>query len=193
MRSAERSSRRFVRVCKALCLALLFVSCRVYAEEFQGRVVGITDGDTISVINAGRAEKIRLYCPERRQAFGTRARQFTSSLAFGKEVSVRVRDKDRYGRTVADVILPDGKNLNHALVKAGYAWWFRKYAPHDRELDRLERKAREARRGLWSDPHAIPPWEFRREQSIRLQQAPVRQLSTTKLHRDSFFGFSNGP
>jgi micrococcal nuclease len=65
-----------------------------------------------------RAEKIRLYgidCPERRQAFGTRAWQFTSSLAFGKEVTVKFRDRDRYGRTVADVLLPDGKSLNHEL------------------------------------------------------------------------------
>jgi micrococcal nuclease len=85
-------------------------------------------------------------------------------LAFGKEVvTVKVRDKDRYGRTVADVILPDGRNLNHKLVKAGYAWWFRKYAPHDRELERLEKEARDAKRGLWSDPRAIPPWEFRKQ------------------------------
>jgi endonuclease YncB( thermonuclease family) len=68
-----------------------------------------------------------------------------------------VTGRDRYGRTVADVILPDGRNLNHELVKAGYAWWYRKYAPHDRELERLEEEARGAKRGLWSDPHAIPP------------------------------------
>jgi micrococcal nuclease len=61
-------------------------------------------------------------CPERRQAFGTRARQFTSSLAFGKEVTVIVAGRDRYDRTLSNVILPDGRNLNHELVKAGYAW-----------------------------------------------------------------------
>jgi micrococcal nuclease len=102
------------------------------AEEFRGRVVGITDGDTITVLHNGRAEKMRLYgidCPERHQAFGTRARRFTSSLAFGKEVTVRFRDKDRYRRTVADVILPEGRNLNHELVKAGYAWWYRNTHP----------------------------------------------------------------
>ena len=79
-------------VSKALCLALLVISCQVHAEDFRGRVVGITDGDTISVLQDGRREKIRLYgidCPEKRQAFGTRARQFTSSLAFGKEVTVK--------------------------------------------------------------------------------------------------------
>jgi micrococcal nuclease len=126
--------------------------------------VGITDGDTIRVMHSGKAERIRLNgidYPERRQAFATRAKEFTSSLAFGKEVTVKVKDKDRYGRTVADVILPDGKSLNHELVKAGYAWGYRKDAPHDRELEWLEKYAREDRRGLWSDPHAIPPWEYR--------------------------------
>ena len=96
-----------------LCLAILWLASSGMAEDFQGRVVGITDGDTIRVLHNGREEKIRLYgidYPERCQAFGTRARQFTSSLAFGKEVTVKVKDKDRYGRTVADVILPDGKH-----------------------------------------------------------------------------------
>ena len=117
---------------KTFCLALLFIASFAYPEDFSGRVVGITEGDTISVRHAGRAERIRLNgidCRERRQAFGTRARQFTSCLAFGKEVTVRVTGRDRYGRTLADVTLPDGTDLNHELVRAGYAWWFRKYAP----------------------------------------------------------------
>ena len=68
----------------------------------------------------------------------------------------------RYGRTVAVVILPDGRSLNAELVRAGLAWWYRRYAPDDETLERLEREAREARRGLWGDPEPIPPWEWRR-------------------------------
>jgi micrococcal nuclease len=153
-----------MRVSKALCLVLLFVSCQGRRVDFRGRVVGITDRDTISVTQSGKAEEIRLNgidCPERGQPFGRRAREFTSTLAFEKEVTVKVKGKDRYGRTVADVILPDGKSLNHELVKAGFAWWYREYAPDDQELRWLEKYARGDRRGLWSDPHAIPPWEFR--------------------------------
>lgn len=110
--------------------------------------------------------KVRFHgidCPERKQAFGNRARQFTGDAAFGKLVTVIVRDKDRYGRTVGEVILPDGRNLNHELVKAGLAWWYVKYAKGDEKLQRLEMEAREAKRGLWSDPHDEPPWEFRRK------------------------------
>jgi micrococcal nuclease len=81
--------------------------------------------------------------------FSNRAKQFVSGLCFGKEVTVKPRGLDRYQRTVADVILPDGRNLNHEIVRAGFAWWFRKYAPGDETLERLEKEARQARRGLW--------------------------------------------
>jgi len=93
---------------------------------------------------------------------GTRAKQLTSELAFGKVVRVEPTDRDQYGRIVADVILPDGRNLNRELVRAGLAWWYRHYAPHDAELCALEVEARAAQRGLWAEPHPIPPWDWRR-------------------------------
>ncbi len=89
----------------------LVLSTELRAAHFSGRVVGISDGDTITVMHDG-AEKIRLYgidAPEKGQAFGNRAKQFVATLAFGKEVKIEVKGQDRYGRTVADVILPDGK------------------------------------------------------------------------------------
>src|SRR3954451_24685760 len=90
----------------------------------------------------------------------------SKTTPFGTTLGVRVTGKDCYGRTLADVTLPDGRNLNHELVKAGYAWCYRRYAPHDRELERLEKEARDAKRGLWSDPHAIPPWEYRKRSRV---------------------------
>ena len=57
--------------------------------------------------------------------------------------------------------LPDGRNLNREIVKAGFAWWFRKYAPKDKELEALESEARAAKCGLWADPHPVPPWDYR--------------------------------
>jgi endonuclease YncB( thermonuclease family) len=84
----------------------------------------------------------------------------TSALVFGKDVTVRVKDRDAYGRLVGEVILPDGRDLNRELVSAGLAWWYRQYS-HDQSLGELEREAREAKRGLWLDPNPIPPWEFR--------------------------------
>src|SRR2546426_7301545 len=147
----------------------LFPTSNAFAD-FTGRVVGVTDGDTIKVLHNGKAEKIRLHgidCPEKAQPFGTKAKQFTSAMVFGKMVRVLTHGRDRYGRTVADVILPDGGNTNQALVKVGLAWWYRQYAPHDDTLRELEKQARTTRRGLWADPNSVPPWEWRKQRKGR--------------------------
>ena len=92
------------------------------AEEFSGKVVGVSDGDTITVLRNRTPIKVRLHgidCPEIGQDFGSRAKAFTSELVFGQVVKVVPRDIDRYGRTVADVILADGRILNHELVRGG--------------------------------------------------------------------------
>ena len=89
--------------------------------------------------------------PELAQAFGRKAKRFTSDLAFGKTVRLAGKGKDRYGRELAEVFLPDGRSLNRELVAAGFAWWYRKYST-DRDLGALEQQAREQRRGLWADP-----------------------------------------
>jgi endonuclease YncB( thermonuclease family) len=131
---------------------------------FTGEVVAIADGDTIRVMHNGVAERIRLWgidCPETGQPFGTRAKQLTGELAFGKEVTVRVSEVDRYGRTLAEITLPDGRSLNRELVSAGLAWWYQRYAPIDDELATLEAKARDGRLGLWSDANPTAPWEWR--------------------------------
>ncbi len=133
------------------------------AEEFSGLVVGVADGDTISVLRDHRAVTVRLAgidAPEKAQAFGQRAKQFAASLAFGKTVTVHVIGRDRYLRLLGEVALPDGRSLNQELVRAGFAWWFRKYS-HDQWLAHLEAEAREGRRGLWADPAPEPPWDYR--------------------------------
>ncbi|NKE70185.1 thermonuclease family protein [Candidatus Manganitrophus noduliformans] len=153
------------------CIAIavyLFIPTVVLAESFSGKVVKVSDGDTISVMHQGRAQKVRLHgidAPEKRQAFGNRAKKFTSDLAFGRVVTVQAVDVDRYGRIVGEVILPDGRSLNRKLVKAGLAWWYRKYSK-DKSLGELEEEARSARRGLWIDPNPIPPWEFRKKEKV---------------------------
>ena len=69
---------------------------------------------------------------------------------------------DKYKRTLGDVILPDGMNLNHELVKQGWCWWYRNYAPGDTVLEGLETDVRVARIGLWADPQLVPPWEWQK-------------------------------
>ena len=133
--------------------AILFPTL-LLAADFTGRVVGISDGDTISVLHEGRAEKIRLNgidCPEKRQAFGQRAKQFTSKLTFGQDVTVKTFGHDKYRRTVGDVILPDGRIRNRELMKAGLAWWYEKYSK-----DRTMRPFRNKHEWLSGNCGSIP-------------------------------------
>lgn len=133
------------------------------ASPFETRVVGVLDGDTVTVLRGREQVRVRLHgidCPERGQPFGARAKRFTSDLAFGRTVTVRPRSKDRYGRLVAEVVLPDGRSLNRELVAAGLAWHYTRYSK-DEALAHAERDARAARLGLWAEDRAVAPWELR--------------------------------
>ena len=162
-------------------------------DEFTAKVIGISDGDTITVLVDGLEIKIRLAsidCPEGGQAFGYEAEQYTAKLVTGKTVTIQATGQDRYRRTIAWVILPDGRNLNHEIVRAGYGWWFRKYAPDALELEALESEAREDRRGLWADRDPVAPWEWRKIQQGQQIRPPVLEADgyhgntkSMKFHR----------
>ena len=145
--------------------ALVLLTASTVFADFSGRVIAILDGDTIEVLHRQRPERIRLHgidCPEKGQAYGKQAKQAASALVFGKDVTIQTFGKDKYRRTIAGVILADGTNVNHALVKDGWCWWYRKYAPGNTELEVLEKSAREVRKGLWADPRPTPPWIYRK-------------------------------
>jgi endonuclease YncB( thermonuclease family) len=148
-----------------LILILVRFNGLAYAADFQAKVIHITDGDTITVLNEAKEEiKIRLNgidCPENAQSFGNRAKEFTKELVTGKMVTIKYFDRDRYGRTIGDVQLEDGRNLNQELVKAGFAWWYYRYS-NDRELGLLELDAKLAHVGLWKDKNPVAPWVYRK-------------------------------
>jgi micrococcal nuclease len=142
-----------------------FFNLSSIAAEFSGSIIGVLDGDTIEVLHNTRLERIRLNgidCPENGQAYGKRAKQAASALVFGKEVTLQTFGKDKYGRTIADVFLPDGTTVNKELVQDGWCWWYRKYAPDNAELEKLEKDARDNKKGLWVDPAPVPPWVYRK-------------------------------
>lgn len=117
----------------SLFLGLILIASPC-AADFTAEVMGVSDGDTITVLYQGYPQKIRLEgvdCPEKAQAFGQRTKQFTSDLAFGRVVTIRGLEKrDRYDRILGEIILPDGRSLNRELLRAGFARWYRKYS-HD--------------------------------------------------------------
>ena len=133
------------------------------AEEFAGKVVAVAGGDTITVLRDKTPIKICLQavdCPEKAQPFGTKAKQFTSDMVFGKVVTVKVVTRDLYGRTVAWISV-GGKSVSEELLRAGMAWHYRQYDKNPK-LAKLEQEARAAKRGLWADESPTAPWEWRK-------------------------------
>lgn len=142
---------------------LILLSVCAHAKTLRGVVVGVKDGDTITVLRRKTPYTVRLDgidCPEKTQPFGGVAKQFTAQMAFDKKVKVRVTGIDRYQRTLGIVFLPDGTNLNEALLIHGLAWHFVRYSK-DTHLQTLEDEARKAKVGLWGHPPFQPPWEYR--------------------------------
>ena len=145
---------------------LLFLLCaQTFAQTLTGKVIGIKDGDTVVVIDAANIQTtLRLAevdCPEKAQAFGNKAKQFTSDQVYLKEVKYIVTDTDRYGRSIAKIYYDDNKYLSAEIIKNGFGWQYKQYST-SKLLASLEQEARQNKRGLWVDPNPVYPSDFRR-------------------------------
>lgn len=146
-----------------IVLGLTIATNNAAAAELNGRVIGVSDGDTITVLSNNHQERIRLAeidSPEMKQPFGNQAKKHCSALCFNKVVIVNYSRRDRFKRIVGQVKLPNGHSLNHELVREGMAWCFTKYCKDPLVKD-LEQQARGKRLGLWRDKNPIPPWQWR--------------------------------
>jgi micrococcal nuclease len=132
--------------------------------DLEGKVVGITDGDTATILTAEKKQvKIRLEgidAPEDGQEYGQQSKQALSALIFGKMVGIRTNGQDRYGRTLGWIHI-DGTDVNRHLVGDGWAWHYTKYNT-EADIAKLQEEAKEAKRGLWKAPNQpMAPWEYR--------------------------------
>jgi endonuclease YncB( thermonuclease family) len=144
-------------------VALLVVASSAFAD-FTGRVVKVSDGDTLTVLFNKTQVRVRLDAidaPESGQAFGKRSRQSLAELCAAKDARVAERGKDRYGRTIG-VVTCGAIEANSEQVRRGMAWVFVKYAPAGSPLYALEASAKAKRAGLWADAQPVAPWEWRR-------------------------------
>lgn len=140
-------------------LCLLSTAC---SGDWSGKVVGVHDGDTVTVMRGGEGVKIRLNqidAPELGQAYGRQSKQSLSDLCFGRSAEVREEGRDKYGRTLGRVFC-GGTDANAEQVRRGYAWFYVQYG-RDPALRDLEASARSRRAGLWADRNPTPPWDFR--------------------------------
>lgn len=146
--------------------AVAILICQSPVLAFEGRVVGVTDGDTVKVLaDGGQLHRVRMLCidaPEKRQAWGVASKNALARLVFDKRVTVVEFGRDRYGRVLGDVEI-QSISANKMQVMSGHAWTYRSYCK-DPVYSAMEDDARKKRRGLWSDGVSpVPPWEFRRE------------------------------
>jgi endonuclease YncB( thermonuclease family) len=133
-------------------------------------VIAITDGDTLRARCDGYQEPVRVRladidAPERKQPFGTRSRQSLAEMCHEKKAEIRVREKDRYGRSIARVIC-EKTDANREQVNRGMVWVYRQYL-RDETLAEVEAEAKAERRGLWVDSAPTPPWKWRRSKRGR--------------------------
>lgn len=167
-----------------LCASLLgaCLTSTAFAEPWQvaGRVVGVHDGDSITLLDQGRVvHKIRLDgidAPELGQAFGRAAKKSLSDLAYRREATAQCQKRDRYGREVCRVLVGDD-DVGLIQLERGMAWFFRRYerelAPERRAAHQsAEDAARGGGAGLWADPEPQPPWNWRKARKRTDAEAP---------------------
>ena len=152
---------------------LLFIPSILLA--WTGKVVSVVDGDTAKVVRSDTHKQVKIRfagidSPEKKMPYGQAAKRYVASLIAGKIVKIEPLTTDRYGRTVGYIWL-DGKEINLDIVKAGYAWVYRKYIPKpksrgERYLE-AEASARRRRAGLWQDSNPTPPWEWRKAKRMK--------------------------
>ena len=150
-----------------ILLIMMMITPVVSYGQLEGRVVKVADGDTFTMLINNKQVRVRLHgidCPESSQDFGQVAKKFLSDYVFGKTVTVKEMDIDRYGRIIGMVTI-EGVNVNEKILEVGLAWH---YVAYDKNIvwHSMELKARQAKIGLWAMPNPTPPWEFRKK--IRL-------------------------
>ncbi len=131
------------------------------------KVIGISDGDTFTVLFQNKPYKIRIQgidAPEKKMPFGKNSKIYLSDLIFNRYVNLKITKIDRYQRFVANVYLKNQTNIGYLMIKKGLAWHFKKYSK-DKNMDYYEQIARESKIGLWIDNNPIPPWEYRKNKT----------------------------
>lgn len=156
-------------VCRWLAVPLLALALTTpswAAKTIEGKVISVADGDTLTLVDANREKvKVRLGqidAPESAMPYGGKAKQALADKVFGKQVSIAVETKDRYGRVVGVVWL-QGKEINLQLLEEGMAWWYKDYSS-DKRYQAAQEQARQAKKGLWEQANPQAPWEWRKQQ-----------------------------
>lgn len=150
------------RILTGFVLVLAAAYPTLAGADFVARVVTVHEGDQLTIRHDGRTEILYLQgidCPELKQPYGKQARLAMAAYVGNRDVVVQSLKRDRHGRTTAEILLLDKRNVAHELVKEGLAW-LRPDMPQGQSLGEVEQLARAERKGLWSEPNPVPPWKW---------------------------------
>jgi endonuclease YncB( thermonuclease family) len=178
----------------------LLIDGKFAERRITGKVVGVHDGDTATVLDAEKRQyKFRfngIDAPELKQDFGNKSKQHLSDLIFGKEVTVIFNKVDKYGRFVGKIMV-NGIDANLEQIKAGLAWHYKKYASEQSETDRktyseAEIKARNAKLGFWILPNITPAWDYRAIKKVAQETEKANRKYLTGAKGGCYYINSNG-
>jgi len=150
-------------VMTGLVLALVAACPALSWADFLARVVTVHEGDRLTIRHDGRNETIYIKdidCPELKQAYGKQAKHAIAAYVGSRDVMVRALKRGRNGLGTAEILLQDGRNVGHELLKEGLAW-ARPEKGQDQSLEDMEQLAKAERKGLWSDPNPVAPWKWK--------------------------------
>ena len=150
-------------VMTGLVLALMAACPALSWADFLAKVVTVHEGDRLTIRHDGRNETIYLKdidCPELKQAYGKQAKQAIAAYVGSRDVVVRALKRGRNGLGTAEILLQDGRNVGHELLKEGLAW-ARPDRGRDESIEEMEQLAKAEHKGLWSDPNPVEPWKWK--------------------------------
>ena len=180
---------RFATPLFLICAGIALAAPPKVIEQLTGKVIGVTDGDTVTLLVNETPIKVRLDgidAPETKQSYGNESKQALASMVFGKSIVLKKTGTDKYGRTLG-VIMLGGSDINARMIVDGWAWHYKAYNDESR-LTSFEATAKSAHRGLWADANRpVPPWDYRLGQptpTVRTTQ-PTGQFGSYWLNSSS--------
>ncbi|MCL2282506.1 MAG: thermonuclease family protein [Fibromonadales bacterium] len=148
-------------------LLLIAVSLCFAAEAWvKGIAQDVHDGDTFKLKEGGQVIKVRIFgidAPETDQAYGQESGKALRALIEGKEIRLRIENKDRYGRTVGEPWLGDSLNISLWMLQNGHAWWYKSYSKKRTDFEDAEKEAKAQKLGLWEGEKPTAPWDHRKQ------------------------------
>jgi micrococcal nuclease len=150
-----------------LCLLAFLPLITLAQAPIHGTVIGVIDGNTLLVETPDDTYRVLLHgidSPEPGQRFAEQSTNRLKELALNKKVTIHLQGRDRQGHRIGKITLDTTQDPHHEMVRSGLAWPAEKHS--DPLLEALKEDARQKNIGIWSDENPVPPWTYRRQQTM---------------------------